>query len=366
MSGSVIADNWSLQTVAELLDSGLDESAVDAILFDKASESHSYAPLPNAAVSFEALFDLIADLVLRDQLLVDEAFTNTWKSIAGVLDQLSNLDLIRPVNFLNEPERLNGPRSEFVDRLCVTQSIRAAHQKNTDAWDQTGIAADPLLSTTLWGGAGMLARAFVNEKGYTPHPLRRRLFQQANVVLRAEDTAMRLTSLIREKRASFSKSMHGNDALYSLRLSLPPIPIRVIREAQDASQLLPIALQLRDEFQELRGWLGEYQAAITNAGQSERAPFDKILRSISTYIDSRIGLADPNAPTFTIGVGVLKVAFKARPIEFIKNQFGVRANVNRLVLSDSGSDELNRLLGFFDHRHSSLAVKVIEHFRLKS
>ena len=363
---SIIADNWSLQTIAELLKAGPVDDTCDAILFDKATESHKYVPLSQAAISFEALFDLLTDIVLRDQLLVDDDFTNTWTQIGGGLEQLSELDLIRPIKFLNQPEKINGPRAEFVDRLCVTSSIRALHQRNADEWNRIRETPDPMLSVALWGGAGMLARAFVNEKGYTPHPLRRRLFQQANIVLRVEDATSRLDSLVNEKRANLHKSAVGPDTLYSLRLGLPPIPVQVIREAHDASQLLPVALQLREQYQELRDWLGEYQEAVTVGDPTEQARFEKALRSVSKYIDSKIGLADTNAPTFTVGVSVLKIAFKTGPIEFIKNQFGVRANANRLVLSGSGLEELNRLLGFFGHRHSALAAKMFEHFRAKS
>jgi len=362
MGGSIIADNWSLQTVAELLTDGLVESNTAAIQIDRTTESHTYVPLPQAAVSFEALFDLIADLVLRDQVLVDEKFTDTWLSIGGDLNRISERDLIRPIAFLNQGKKLDGPRAEFVHRLCMTSSIKALHQRNVEEWDRNQETPDQMLSSTLWGGAGMLARAFINEKGYTPHPLRRRLFQQANLVLRIEDGTARLNSIIEDKHVSLSKATFGSDTLYSLRINLPPIPVLAIREARDASQLLPIALQLREEFQGLREWLREYQQAITSGDPSEREPFEKILRSISTFADSRSGKVDPNTPTFTVGLGVFKVALKADPMEFLRSKFGVRANANRLLFSGSGTSELSRLLGFFGHRHSPLALKLFEHF----
>lgn len=165
---------------------------------------------------------------------------------------------------------------------------------------------------------------------------------------------------------SISESMLGLDTLYALRLNLPPLPILAIREARDASQLLPVALQMRREYQELRDWLGEYQQALTGTDFSDRVRFEKILRSISTHVDSVAGRMDSNAPTFTTGLGVLKVAFKGQPLNTLKNQFGVRATVNRLILAGSGSEELRKLLGFFDHRNSAVAVRVVEHFKAKA
>jgi hypothetical protein len=363
MGTSVIADNWSLQTIAELLVDGLTDGSVESIKFDKSAGTHSYASLPEAGISLEALFDLLTDIVLRDQLLVDEKFTSTWSPIGGGLHELVERQLILPTQFLADPTRIEGPRAEFVERLCITPSIREAHEVNAQGWNRDGVTPDPMLSAALWGGAGMLARAFVNEKGYTPHPLRRRLFQDAGIVLRVEDSPSLLAAVIREKRASLTRSSIGNDLLYGLRITLPPIPILVIREAHDVSQLLHIAMQIRDSFQGLRDWLAEFQLAITSEDFFNRESFEKILRSISTYIDSLKGSVDPNAPTFTAGVGALKVATKQNPLERLKNKFGIRANANRLILSGAGVEEFNRLLGFFGHRHSALGIKLFEHFR---
>jgi len=365
MGGSLIADNWSLQNIAELFATGVDDSSAAAISVNKSADAHVYEPLPRAAISFEALFDFITDIILRDQLLVDQRFTSTWTGLDTDLRKLADANVIRPLEFLAQADKLAGPRNEFVERLCLTESLRAAHQKNSEEWARARQTPDHTLSATLWGGAGMLARAFISEKGYTPHPLRRRLFQQAGIVLPHEDAAARLVGAIQEKRASISRSTLGGDALYALRLNLPPLPLIVIREASSASQLLTVALQVRSEYQGLRDWLREYQQALVNSDSSRWAQFEKTLRSISTYIESLRGIVDSNAPTFTAGVGVLKVALKGHPVEAMKNQFGVRATVNRLILSGSGLDELKRLLGFFGHRHSGVAVKLIDHFRTK-
>jgi hypothetical protein len=362
MSTSLIADNWSLQDIGELLQNGLDQRDTHSITISKTAR-HAYAPLPKSAVAIEALFDLITDIVLRDQLLVEKKFTSSWADFDVGLHQLVKEDVIRPFEFLAQAKTLEDPRNEFVRRLCMTRSLREAHKKNVALWDRSEEINDPMLSQTLWGGAGMLARAFIGEKGYTPHPLRRRLFQQANLVLPHEDASDQLIATIQEKRASLSKSKFGRDKLYSLRLNVPPMPILVMREASDATQLLPIALQMRDRYQDLRDWLREYQRTFEEEKFSKRFSFEKSLRSVSAYIDSLSGSIDPNAATYTAGLSILKVAFKGRPIEVLKNQFGVRASANRLILAGSGLKELRRLLGFFGHQRSGIGLRVVEHFR---
>ena len=92
------------------------------------------------------------------------------------------------------------------------------------------------------------------------------------------------------------------------------------------------------------------------------AKYQGILQSISKYVDSKIGVADTNAPTFTAGIGVLKMAIKGDPVNAIKNQFGVRSMVNKLILSKSGTADLKKYLGFFDQKKSAVGMKVIGHF----
>lgn len=344
---------------SSLLNKGLHLLLIAA---DTTADTHSYAYLPQALVSFEALFDFITDIVLRDEILVDERYTSTWMKFDTQLRSVADSKVIRPYNFLAQAEKIAGPRNEFVERLCLTGSIRVEHQSNSREWARSKQTPHPELSAVLWGGAGMLARAFVFEKIYTPHPLRRRLFQQAGVMLPDEDAVVRVTGVIRDKRASVSQSSSGNDTLYGLRLNLPPLPILVIREANDASQLLPVALQMRREYRELRDWLGEYQQALTSSDFSDRKRFEKVLRAISMHADSLVGRVDPNAPTFTAGLSALKVAFKGRPIEALRNRFGVRATMNRLILAGSGLAELRKLLGFFGHRDSGMALRLIQYF----
>lgn len=61
---------------------------------------------------------------------------------------------------------------------------------------------------------------------------------------------------------------------------------------------------------------------------------------------------------------VLKVALKGHPLQYVANQYGVRATVNRLILSGSGHAELKKLPAFFGHRNTEIAIRVIQHFSM--
>lgn len=362
MSQSVISDNWSLQNISELLTDGIDSGNGYFITPDIESDSHAYEETPSAALAIEALFDLITDVILRDQILVDEKFAGAWFSKDGPLNRLAEQSVVRPFPFLRDPAQLAGPRDEFVDRLCLTNSLKREHQENVLGWENAKTTPNPYLSQTIWGGAGMLARAFVYEKGYTPHPVRKRLFQKAGIALPDTDAVLRACNTINEKRASIVALQASRHEIYSLHVSMDPLPIKVIRESSCPADIPAVALQVRQDYAELRHWLGLYQRSISSGDYKDIQKHQKILSSISQYVDSFMRKAGPDTATFTAGIDILKIAFKGSPINTLHNQFGVRAMINKLILGASGRAELRKLLKFFGHHNTSIGMKVIEHF----
>ncbi|MES1196672.1 MAG: hypothetical protein ABUL58_06995, partial [Steroidobacter sp.] len=123
MSQSVIADNWSLQNISELLLNGINPDFGHVVTPSIHTDSHRYDEIPLAAVAIEALFDLVTDVILRDQILVDDKFAGAWLKKGGPLNVLVKNSVVRTFPFLGNPEQLVGPREEFVARLCVTSSL---------------------------------------------------------------------------------------------------------------------------------------------------------------------------------------------------------------------------------------------------
>ena len=363
MSQVSIADNWSLQDISQLLVEGIDEKEEGQfIVINKDAKTHDYKNLPRASIAFEALFDLMTDFVLRDEIWVDEDYIGAWSKSDGPLREAIDKAIVKPFRFLGQPQELNSARAEFVNRMCITESLKKEHELNVLGWELNKTTPYRYLSQSLWGGAGMLARAFVYKAGYTPHPVRRRLFQESGIALRDNDSVVRFNRTIKEKRASIHAVKSGTDDLLSLQVLLPPLPVKIIRESSSPKDLIKVALQLRSEYAELRGWLAEYQQSLGGDNFADVQKHQVILRSISQYVDSLVGIADSNAPSFTIGIDVLKIAFKGDPINTMKNQFGVRSMINKLVTTRSGDSELEKLLGFFGHRSSNIGLKVLDHF----
>ncbi len=361
MTSAVIADNWSLQEISSLLKHGIDKSEGSVIVIDSKLDTHRYENVPHAALAFEALFDLLTEIVLRDEIWIDSNFSDTWEGF-GILDSAVLSGVIRPFNFLGQPQELDSTRNEFVDRMCVTESLRIEHDENVHGWNLHGKSPHKYLSQTLWGGAGMLARSVVYKSGYTPHPARKRLFKQTGIVLADNNAAIKLARTIHEKRADIFAVESTVGELFSLQVTLPPLPTKIIREAKGPQDLIPIALQLREDYKDLRGWLSEYQEALNGGDFRDLNKYKGVLRSISLYVDSLHDRPDPSAPTFTMGIEAFNVSFKASPVNYLKNQLGVRAMINKLITTRSGSAELQKLLDFYQHRGSNIGLKVLEHF----
>ena len=177
MGQRVIADNWSMQAVNELFTQGLDPDDNPGIA-PLTDPDKPPSALPQAVIDLEALFDLLTDVMLRDQILVDDQFHDAWFGQGEPLAELARRSIVRPHAFFDHPERLEAPRRDFLRRLVLNDTMANEQASNEAAWKDTRTTPHTFTSQLVWGGAGMLARAWIYEAPYTPHPLRRRLFQR--------------------------------------------------------------------------------------------------------------------------------------------------------------------------------------------
>lgn len=357
MSQGVIADNWSLQDINALFEGGLSSEDAGEIVFKNGK--HAYRSVLHAVIQTEALFDFITDLILRDEILVDEKFAAAWETQSGPIHQAKDLGIVRAYAFLAKPELLDGPRARITERLCSTESLLLAQKANEDAWNTHRQTPDSLLSQTLWGGAGMCARSFAYEKGYTPHPLRKRLFINSGFMLSADDAVNQLKGFLKDKRLAVSKKLFGHDELYSAHVNIPSLPIRVIQDSSSAGELISTALQMRDDFLPLREWLKTFQNAMSADDTAVMLKHRKELDSVSEYVDRRIGKGSNVSPiTMSAGIGIFKIAIQGHLLEDIRNQFGVRATLNRLIFGSPGKSEIRKFVRMFDEKGSGVGLEV--------
>lgn len=362
MGQRVIADNWSLQAVSALLTTGLDPEDNPGIapLTDPAQAPQ---PLPQAVIDIEALFDLLTDVLLRDQILVDNRFHDAWFGQGESLSELARRSIVRPHGFLDYPERLEAPRNGFLAKLLLNQTMSKEQSHNEAAWDRDRTTPHTFTSQLVWGGAGMLARAFVYATPYTPHPLRRRLFQRAGVALPSPPTALgEFKQEIAKHRDQLYPASPKDDGVLGVHVVLPALPALVLREASSLDDMFVVASQMRDQLSEVRAWLSQFQEAIS-AGEFKAISVErKRLATLGKDVGRALGKVPADAPTLNIGWGWFKLNFKPDLTGWMPKFDRVQTQVSALTFAPSGHRELVKLLGFFGHQHSSVATRTIEHF----
>lgn len=362
MGQRVIADNWSLQAISELLNKGLDAGDNPGIfpLTDPAREPQY---LPQAVIDIEALFDLLIDVVLRDQVLVDDRFHDAWFGQGEPLNELARRSIVHPHGFLDHPERLEAPRNGFLSRLLLNETMSKEQLDNEAAWTRHRTTPHPFASQLVWGGAGMLARAFVYATPYTPHPLRRRLFQRAGVTLPSPPTAVgEFKHDLSKHRDLLYPAMPQDGGVVGVHVLLPALPALVLRDASSLNDMFVVASQMRDRLSEVRAWLSQFQEAIS-AGEFEAIAAErKRLDTLGKDVERALGKVPANAPTINVGWSWFKLNFKSDFTGWIPKFDRVQTQVSALTFAPSGHKELVKLLSFFGHQHSSVATRTLEHF----
>ncbi len=360
----VIADNWSFQTVAHALSEGLEMGEASLIRIDQEAGSHEFSDVPAGAFAIEAVFDLIADIVLREQIWVDEAFRTSWEGKHPGLDQLVAEGVVVPFRFLGQAQELDEPRRFYTSKLCVTESLKQAQRENEEGWKRERKTPHPYLSQIVWGGAGMLARSLVYRHAYTPFPARRHLMIASGVAW-APDAARNLRDLVTEKQARMSVLEGTGARVTQLKVNGAEIAALAIRESSTPKDLLEVALQLRAEYAELREWITNYQKALEEDDARTLGKCEGLLRSVSSFVDARLGRRTSSGPTFTLGWGVMQAALQGNPLDSVLNRFGVRAQINKLMFEQGSKQDLTKLLGIFGQRTSRNGLQIAEYFQVR-
>ena len=360
MGQSVLADNWSLQNIAELLTEGM---SADPTSYLRASLNahHQEVPVPQGIVALEALFDLLTDIVLRDQIIVDQAYAHAWNG-SDVFSELESSRLLKQHAFLADSEEISGPREEILKRLLVSDSLIQAHKENVESFARSKRSVHVHLGTVVWGGSGMMARSMVFDVPYSPHPIRRDFMRNSGLGLQSHSAAANVISTIREERAVVRQAVRGGDTLHNLQIAMDPIPVMVIAESNSARDLVPVALQMRDRFRGLRDWLGEYQNALATDSFESIKNQHNLLRSVSQHVRGETSGSWLDRASLTAGMTSVNLAVESRPLNWMLNKFGVRSVLNDLVFQPGGRPQLAKLLHFFGHSQSALGIQAMQHF----
>lgn len=364
MSFELIIDNWMLQDIRSMFQEGLSEEDDHEIVIHESRDQHLLSEVPLAAIQIEALLNLLVSIVLRDKLIVDSAWVHAWddENIPPAFSMLKDLAIVKSIPFRSYGESLWVPRRAIVKELCVTESLRQIQEENEQSWSRTGKAVDNRMSSILWGGAGYLARSQLYEAPYLGHPLRERIIEQSSLVNYSYIDATRQTlNWVQEGRTKLLQNASLNKQSAYATFNLPPVAVEVIEESNSVEQLIFNAIQLRDKYSRLRQWLKEYQDVLDNEDIQAMIKKKKFLDSVARNIETLASSEDKGNTKITLGVTWLVIKLsKSINVESLKNRFGVRGMLNRLMFQRRGRSSLEKLLTFFEPTDSLHRRKIME------
>lgn len=117
--------------------------------------------------------------------------------------------------------------------------------------------------------------------------------------------------------------------------------------------MIPAAIQLRDNYRGLREWVSEFQDALDSENVSDIFRQRKVFQSVARSLESRFSTGMSGDTTLQLGFSWLKVATKiGSPISWAQNLFGIRAQLNRMILGPTGRNSIKSLLKLFGEENS--------------
>jgi hypothetical protein len=103
--------------------------------------------------------------------------------------------------------------------------------------------------------------------------------------------------------------------------------------------------------------------ALDSEDANSFAKYKRTLNAIGRDIDRTIGSERPESLSVNIGMADIGVGLSLRAMDGVMRRFGVRAMLNRMILSPSSELTLRRLLRMFGEDRSVLGERVKDYFR---
>ena len=354
MPNRILIDNWTLQSVGELFSEGMCGDTADEMEISPDRSNFGFREVSADVINVSALFQILTHLVFCDELFVDDGSTNTWEYY-DELSSLSKQHLIIPKPFRSNRSEWLPARDRIVEELCVCRSMSDLHSRNVTMLRTTGKTENPVFSQVIWGGAGMLARADVLNIPYATHPLRESCFSQVDALFGSKFAHEQMTDFVNEQRVKVANRIDSSG--YLAKLNFPPVAALIVQEAKTASDLLPLALQFRSTYSPLRAWLVDFQQALESGDTVDVLARGKLFDSVARHVESKWSTAFFGDTSIQVGLSWLKGTVKVGShINSMRNRFGVRAMLNRLILGSQNKTVLTKLCKLFDAEFSRVGV----------
>lgn len=350
MPSHLLVDNWTLQCAAELLADGLQGEETSELLIAPDKSAFSYQPVSADLMRVRCLFQILENIILAEDIFVDAPNATSWTG-RSQLKILQGIIIPKPLQDLRE--QWLPARERYVEELCICPAMADLHETNKTSFQTTGGNEDGYFTQLVWGGAGMAARAYVLNVTYAPHPARQSLFDRTGFLAGPRGAQEQLGAFLSEQR---QKVLSGIDPSgYLARLNLPPLAAMVVQEANSLSDCLRIALQFRQEYLSLRRWLAELQHALDDGNTRIVLKRKKLLQSVAQNVDTRLSGSLLGETSVQIMLGLPSISKTlSTPVNSVRNLFGLRMMLNRLVLAPGGKSISMKLLQLLGEQNTKL------------
>jgi hypothetical protein len=364
---AALLDNWTLQDVSHALARGLSPTRIKTIRVDGAADAHSWDVAPEAAIQLQCLLDLVLDIVLRESVTIDGGYAHAWRVEGTVLNALQEAGHILTTTVAPSDPRIAEKKRVLVEDICATASLRTLQRENEISYARTRQSVHEHESALLWGSAGNLARAAALDVVYSAHPYRRRLMEQTTFPVARPDVVRGTVEWVQRSRARLMQQFaQGSDRRMAV-VELPPIATDIIHASETPADLLLNAVQARHQHRRLRTWLGEYQTAMDEQDPKALAKHKKTLDAVARDLGRLTGDAPAGSTAISLNVGFFGLSVAVEDLyDRAKARFGVRADFNRLLTAKGGDGALDKLLGMFGERDTSLGQDVRRYFHARA
>ncbi len=345
---NVILDSWTFQSVGELFANGYDHERTGILV--ATDEAHEFIPIAHGELQLQAVVDLLTHVVLRDTLILDRQFIEAWEIHVDCFGPISDAGIVLAIAPLIEGQTLIEQRQRIVKELCVTETLRAVQEENERTYGETQQASRPYESQIIWGGAGMLARSADRRLPYVGHPLRQRFIESTKAWRTPPDPTRRVIDLVNAHKAAIYSTIIGEDVGRRARLMLPAVAAEVITRAEAPEQLFEVALDLRDKYRKLRGWLGELRTALEEEDTAKLIASERVLNALAKDVARQTGKGGGEVASLDIAVNSMSTASTmtiTSTISALKDayerRFTVRHDLLQLMKAPAGERALEKL-----------------------
>jgi hypothetical protein len=355
MATELLMDNWTFQNAGELLHGEISDDLTKEIRCSVDGQQFQYVDVPQIAIQLESLFQVLHNIVLDDTCLVDEQAVNAWVGFPRMAI-LRQERLVATKPFEQTQGEWKPLREEIEHQLCFCPDLVRLHRENVEEYARSHSAKDPLLSQVLWGGAGMLARAWHARVPFVLHPLREQLFKQAKFLPRPS-AWKELQNFVDFERLKIIERADSQG--YFGCVDLPPVALQVIANSKRIDDVIPAAIRLRDSYAELRRWLEEMQQLLDVEDIPEIAKRKSLFEKVAKGIASACGQSQPG--NSGIEFGIIGIKIKTAIPQFadrLRNCFGVRSQISKLIDSPAGITGINQLVKMLGYEQKAKGLSI--------